>query len=920
MRLRAVPGHAVMTTHHAELTDTRRRALDKLLTGYLECPVKEQADYIARCRRRWPRLSRWLAELIGHSQTVSLLDRSFNHLASEALASSNDQSVQPLETGRRLGPWRVTEPVAQGGMGSVYLGERADGAFELDVAIKLLKLRGRGLGQHLQRECRYLARLDHPGITRLLDAGLDQQAGPFLVMEWVDGQNLGEWIQSTRPNNRRRLDLFEQIVEAIGHAHQRLIVHGDIKPDNIRIKNNGQAKVMDFGVARLLDAGDQSDRVRAMTPAFAAPEQLAGEPVTPHSDIWSLGALLHWLLCGKTLSRHCEDLTSELSCKGVERSVELAAMIGKASATTPEYRYQSCAELIDELHRLRQHHPLRAMPDSRRYRMVRFVRRNPVLVGGITATIIALSAGLTATTSMYLEAERAWRAAAAEQAQADARAAELEQVASFQEQQLGEIDPEQFGAVIRQNLLRQREDMSPQDDHSSTVAALERALAGINFTDAALESLDRTFLDQTRTAINEQFGNQPEIKARLLQSLASTQVALGDHQQAMDPQTTAFEIRRTVLGKSHPETLHSARELGRLHKFLQDYEQALKLVEMAIEGQTEHLGATHPDTLLSKRDMADINSKQQKFDEAEALLRNTLNGQRQVLGNDHPETLMTMNMLGLLFVDRGQPADGIEYLETALEKRRKVLGEQHPHTLISLNNLGITHADLGDFQTAEEIHRQVFYARTKQLGSDHGNTLRSLSNLGFAVQQQGRLEEAESLHRQALEGRIRVLGEAHADSWTSMNHLALTLTSMEQHGEAQALFERALEVAYEHFGPGHRRTLATASNLSTSKQRSGDLEGAARLSGQSARQAVEHLGQKDWVTAAMLMNHARVLKAGGEYRESASQAEAAHEIFARTLGKDHPRTIDCTELLVRVHNQWFKATKDESLRQQARHW
>ena len=266
---------------------------------FLELPDDDQPDFLEQCRQRYPRLSRWLDEMTDGGHTVTLLDDSVRNLADSAVQSSSI-TVKALAPDTRLGPWVVREAVGQGGMGMVYRGERADGAFEMDVAIKLIGKRRRGMAELLQRESRLLARLDHPSVTRLVDAGLDERAGPFLVMEWVEGTDLAQWLQENDPPLSRRLDLFCQLAEATAHAHQRLIVHGDIKPGNVRIREDGMVKLMDFGVARLLEAEDDGDvDLRALTPAFAAPEQLEGESVTTRSDVWSLGALLCWLWIGR---------------------------------------------------------------------------------------------------------------------------------------------------------------------------------------------------------------------------------------------------------------------------------------------------------------------------------------------------------------------------------------------------------------------------------------------------------------------------------------------------------------------------------------------------------------------------------------------------------------------------------------------
>jgi eukaryotic-like serine/threonine-protein kinase len=371
----------------------RRRAVDRLLVEYLELPDVDQPDFLKRCRQHYPRLSRWLDEMTDGGHTVTLLDESVRKLADQAVQFS-PLTVKALEPDTPLGPWVVRAAVGQGGMGMVYRGERADGAFEMEVAIKLIGQRRRGLAELLQRESRLLARLDHPSVTRLVDAGLDEQAGPFLVMEWVEGTDLAQWLKDNEPPLAQRLDLFCQLAEATAHAHQRLIVHGDIKPNNIRIREDSSVKLMDFGVARLMETGEtKDDELRALTPDFAAPEQLAGEAVTPASDIWSLGTLLRWLLTGQVHASDEQAREHLAQMSGRLRARELHAIIEKACAEEPEQRYTSVEALTADLGRLRANQPVMALPATASYRAGRFTRRNWAGLGLSMLFIAAVSMG-----------------------------------------------------------------------------------------------------------------------------------------------------------------------------------------------------------------------------------------------------------------------------------------------------------------------------------------------------------------------------------------------------------------------------------------------------------------------------------------------------------------------------------------------
>ncbi|MEX0914513.1 MAG: serine/threonine-protein kinase, partial [Wenzhouxiangellaceae bacterium] len=247
-----------------------------------------------------PRVHAWLERLVEASEhPTSSLQIMFRRAGDAALSDMRlrDNALPP---GTRIGDWRLADPVGAGGMGLVYRAERADGTFEMSAAIKFIRSPDDALmSERLTLETQLLARLDHPNIARILDGGTLPDGQNYLVMEWIEGEDLTECREKAGALRNRCLGLFEEIAEAVSHAHQRQVVHGDIKPANIRIARDGRPRLLDFGVARLT-SGDLhgSDRTEALTPAFSAPEQLAGGTSSTRSDIYALGALLRWMLTG----------------------------------------------------------------------------------------------------------------------------------------------------------------------------------------------------------------------------------------------------------------------------------------------------------------------------------------------------------------------------------------------------------------------------------------------------------------------------------------------------------------------------------------------------------------------------------------------------------------------------------------------
>lgn len=750
-----------MSEHSRTLTPMRRSAVDRLLVQYLELDETERSGFLAHCRKRYPRLSEWLKQVIDNCHTVTLLDDSVRQLADAVVREhkAGDRQLR-LPAGTEIGPWCILEAVGQGGMGMVYRGERADGAFEMDVAVKLIGRRKRGLADLLRRECRLLAKLDHPAITRLVDAGLDDRAGPFLVMEWIEGLDLEYWLEEADRTLSQRLALFETLVEATAHAHQRLIVHGDLKPGNVRVRTDGTVKLMDFGVARLVGSGEaDSEGVRALTPAFAAPEQLKGEEATPASDIWALGALLLWLLTGQARTDSSNAACKKIAAAGHARSRELGAIVDKACADAYHHRYRSASELLGDLRAFVDRRPISVLSHERMYRAGEFIRRNPVLLGGGVATGAALAIGLVATLVMYEQA-------GLERDRAERHATELAQVVGFQEAQLAGIDAETMGVDMRARLRNSLIDSGLAPSSAAGEARdwpeqIDGLLSTINFTDFALESLDQAIFERTRQSIHEQFANQPVVQARLLQALATNLRNIGLIHQSIEPQQTALELRRRELGRDHPDTLSSMRQLHHLQRIRGDYEGSLETLKERLALQLPIQGELHRSTLLTINSIGSLYFHLGDLDNARQYYERALEGRLEALGEWDGDTAFTMTGLGALYRELGKYEESEAMLRRALEIVLEVHDETHFRTLNTLRQLARLMVEQGRPDLAETYFRQVLDIERQGLGSQHPETLHTLRSLGQFQARQGNKREAARSLKEALDGYRLVLGEDH---------------------------------------------------------------------------------------------------------------------------------------------------------------
>ena len=398
------------------------KRVSQLVADALELPSEERPAWLATACAGDEALHREVASLLAaEAHAGSFLQRSAlaSTGAADLIASSARESLA-LVAGRRVGPYQIIRELGHGGMGVVYLAARADLAFEKQVAVKVVR-GGAASALALQRfadERRILATLEHPHIARLLDGGVTADGLSYLVMEYVDGVPLDVYCHERRVSLPERLRLFRDVASAVEYAHQRLVIHRDIKPGNILVTSDGAAKLLDFGIARLLDqnlsAGRTSTGLRAFTLEHASPEQIRGEPMAVTSDVYSLGVLLYQLMTGQRpygasaqtdadlMRAICEEppvrpVAAARTGTGFTVSIELEWIVLKALRKEPDRRYESVARLLDDLDRLASARPVLAGPDSRRYRARKFLSRYRTAVAAGALLALSLVAGMTTT-------------------------------------------------------------------------------------------------------------------------------------------------------------------------------------------------------------------------------------------------------------------------------------------------------------------------------------------------------------------------------------------------------------------------------------------------------------------------------------------------------------------------------------------
>ena len=749
----------------------RWRRIDAIFAEALEQPPAERPRFLDERCARDPDLRRAVEKLLAAS------------VASDELFGGVQARELPA-AGRMLDTYRLLEEIGRGGMGTVYLAERADGQFTQRVAVKLLRheFSDREAERRFRLERQILARLEHPNIARLLDGGLTAEGQPYFVMEHVIGQPITAYCDRHRLGLEPRLELVRTVCAAVQYAHQNLVVHRDLKPANILVTEDGQVKLLDFGIARVLDveAFDQSMAVthtgaRLMTPDYAAPEQVRGDAITTATDVYGLGMLLYELLTGQRpyslASRQLQDI-ERIVCEQVpprpsavvvtpgetagpadERSGarsltprqlrrrlrgDLDNIVLLALRKEPERRYRSVEQLADDIHRYLTSLPVQARGDTILYQAGKFARRHAVGLAAGAAVTLALIAGMFTTTYQA-------RVASLERDRA-------ERVNRFVEDMLGAANPMQGGRGV-------------------TVAdVLQRAV----------EEADRTLVDR------------PSIEAGVRTTLGRTYQNLGLYAEAEPQLRRALALQRSLQGEAHPAVAQAMRDLAELLVERGDYAGPDSLYRRALMVQRRRLGPSHAEVATTLDRLGALSHERGDYAAADSFYGHSLGMRRRLLGDAHADVAQSLTNLGLLRYDQGNFAAAESLGRSALALDRKLYGPDHPHVAFALNNAGRAVQRSGRYREAEQLFEEALALLRRRLGEEHPEVASTLDNLAQLFHELGDYEAAEPLYRQALEMRGRLLGEDHPEVTSSLRNLASLLGDRGDYRGAEPLFREVI--------------------------------------------------------------------------------------------------------------------------------
>jgi len=809
--------------------------------------------------------------------------------------------------GGRIDRYLLQSTLGEGGMGIVFLAEQEE-PVSRQVALKVIKpgMDSRNVISRFKAEQQTLAVMEHPHIAKIYDAGLTLSGRPYFVMEYVQGLPITDYCDRHRLTIEQRLRLFQRVCDAVQHAHQKGIIHRDIKPSNILVSvENDRAvpKIIDFGVAKAMgrQLTDQTvstvDSQLLGTPEYMSPEQadMATEDIDTRSDVYSLGVLLYVLLTGglpfdskalrdsgiehlrrtiretdpKTPSTRLAKLGDEARKVAENRRIQVATLAKrlrselewiplKAMRKERSERYRSASELADDIENYLRGAPLIAGPLSTKYRLKKFVQRNCVLVGGIVAVLVVLSAGVLVSTTLAIKAERARSRA---QAVSD---------------------------YLLENVL----------DSGRDGALLERDFG--NTLDNAVKGLEGRFKDQ------------PLVEADIRYSLGHKYLEEFEPETAMPLLERAYQIRRKHLGSEHGDTLHTAMMLGWAHSGSGRFDDAIRLWTE----QIEMIRGAHGDgdwrIMQLMTCIGDLYKTSGNYEEAEAYLEEAL--ERWEPLRDRPvfrfRLFAILKGRGENYLAQGRYAEAEQTLRKALELDVRS-GVQR---LSCMRTLSAVYRALGLYEKAQRLCETTLDTMRKDLGEDHWATLKAKRELGCILMDQGRLPEAEKLISEALQsGRLK-RGNAHENTLRFINALAVVYTKQSDYADANDLFVEALKGTEHVLGDNHPVTLKTLNDFAVLRRAQRNYPEAEKLLRQALDGRKLKLGQDHPGCFESMYELAVLYKEQAEYEKAEPLLVEAVEGRSLKLGDTHPHTQESIKTLIALYEAWNKPELAEEWR------
>jgi serine/threonine protein kinase/tetratricopeptide (TPR) repeat protein len=885
-------------------------------------------------------------------------DQCASGLPSEPIDATGDRTPSPNDTdrptprpiteapGTKIGPYKLREKIGEGGMGVVYLAEQ-EKPVRRRVALKIIKpgMDTEQVVTRFEAERQALALMDHPSIARVFDAGATDTGRPYFVMELVKGVPITDYCDTVHLTPRERLELFIPVCQAIQHAHQKGIIHRDVKPSNALVTmQDGKPlpKIIDFGIAKAIE---QKLTERSLftqhgtimgTLEYMSPEQaeLSAMDVDTRTDVYALGVLLYELLTGSTplerarlrqagyveilkrireeeppkpstrLSESRERLPSVAAQRRTEPARltklvrgELDWIVMKAIEKDRTRRYETANGFARDIARYLEGDPVEAWPPSASYRLRKYARKHRAALVTAGAFGALLAAAAVVSTWQAVRARVAEKRALTEAKRAMAAEAQTAL--------------ERDRAVAAESTARDEAAKAKAVNEFLTQDILTQAEPANNAVEDKVTLLE--VLDRAADRVGERFHDQPQVEADLRDTIAGTYHGLGSFAKAERQVRAQLEIERRLHGGDSAEALSALGALGHTRYHLGASREAIDLFEKAVDGLSRKLGPDHPKTLTSRNNLARAYLAAGRTAEAIATLEQVCRLSASTLGPDHPDTLARQSNLAWAYQTAGRTSEAIVIDREVLKLRTSKLGPEHPDTLTSRNDLAAAYWNAGRTNEAIALFEETLKLMTSKLGPDHPSTLISRSNLAAAYGAAGRTSEAIAFFEETLKLSVSKLGPDDPSTLQTRNNLATAYSDAGRTSESIALFEETLKLRTSTLGPDHPDTLISRINLAAAYKDAGRTNEAIAMHRETLKLMTSKLGPDHPHTLSSRSNLASAYLAGGRTSEAVALDEETLKLRTAKLGPDHPSTLTSRNNLASAYATAGRFDKSEPL-------
>ncbi len=927
------------------LTRNRWQQIDTLFKEVLDQPPEMRHRYLLDTCRADTGLMQHVEKLLQiHAEAEHILGDTVDGFASPlipGLLNEAEESVEDDEApGATVGPYEILEKIGRGGMGSVYLAKKTETPYDQKVALKLVRkgMDTQDILRRFRNEGRILASLEHPNIARLYDGGIHSDGRPFFVMEYIEGEPIDAYCDKHKLTIKERIKLFRTVCEAVHYAHQMLIVHRDIKPANVLVTSDGTIKLVDFGIAKLLEPDRMEltgyhtqTGIKLMTPEFAAPEQIQGKQITTTSDIYSLGVLLYILVTGRrpyrlgtasmleieriicetvplrpseavtgkalpappdTVEDNFDPLTAaRLRSKDTgnlrkELAGDLDRIVLKALGKEPERRYRSALGFSEDLDNYVQGKPVQARPSTLRYRARKFVGRNRWVVSGVAVAVFSVFAGL-GLALWQANLARIERDTARNEA-AKAQAAQDYLVELFQAADPSENRGEQITAreIVERGIASLEEDLGDQPEvHIEMLKVLGRVEQALGDFDLSAELLEEA-LNKTRELRGDEDMNVAVIAAILGDVLRWD----GEFGRAESLLREALEIRRQLITGDHAEIAVNMDRLARTLEMKGDFEEAELLYREALEMRERLFGENSDAVSATLNNLGWLLYQMGKSDEAEQALRRSLEIKNRIMEPPHPAISSNLSNLAVVLRAKGRYREAEIFADQALEQEIKLHGDDHPRVTTALNNRTLILLDLGHYAEAAQNYRLILDNNRRQLGPDHLYVGFSLSGLGRALAEDGRSEEALPLFDEALEIYRNSVGDQHRYYGMSLTLKGEALYYQNPQ-QAERVLEQSVDIIAQAVGKDHHTFTKALTSLGRTQFANGKIEAAESALTEALDIQRRIQPETNANTVWTLISLGQVLKEQERFEEAEPVLSEAVQKAAAALPPMHWRSI-----------------------------